>query len=229
MARTIQQQVTKGKEEQEEEQEAGSQRPQTQRGVTNTKELMTATVRIRGERPLLMSSPKEVFESSSNKGKTRKASEGYDDEEEAEKRAYRDEDGDLCVPARCLTANLIKAAKLYKTKNKGISFADMIKGSLFIEPENPKLLGPNGKPLRDYKISKELVVVQRARIVRARPLINAWELEFQVKWNPKLYGLQADQIHQALNDGGYIGICDWRPRYGIFSVVDFKVQKGTGK
>jgi hypothetical protein len=223
--------VTEEVEKEEEEEEVAIQRP-TGRSASGTAKLATAFVEIRGLRPLLMSSPREVFEAASAKTKTRKSSHEYDDAEEAEKRAYRDAQGDLCVPARCLMANLVKASKLYKTKTKSISLKDMLTGSVFIDsgnpkdPDNVKLIGPSGKPLKKYEISRELVVVQRARIVRARPLIKEWGLQFMIKWNPQLYGLSAEQIEQVLNDGGYIGILDWRPRYGIFKVESFKVQKG---
>ncbi len=185
--------------------------------------LKTATVRIQGLRPLLMSSPREVFESQNKPSGTKKKV--YDDKEEAEKRAYRDKKGYLCVPARCLMASLIKASRLYKTRSKGISTPDMVKGSVFIEPDEVRILNSKNKPIKGYKISKELVVVQRARIVRCRPLIEEWKLEYQVRWNPELYGLNAEMIGDILVDSGNIGILDWRPRYGIFEVESFKVQK----
>lgn len=183
-----------------------------------------ATVRLKGMRPLLMSSPAEIFDSQS-KSKTRKSSQDYDDVEEAEKRAYRDKEGFLYVPARCIFACLVKASKLYKTRSKGISFTDMLKGSISIAPEEIRLIDSKGKPVKDYEIDRSLVVVQRARILRCRPLIKDWELEFQVAWNQKIYGLTADQVKQVVNEAGFIGLLDWRPRFGIFELESFKVSK----
>jgi len=181
---------------------------------------------IVGSRPLLMSSPREVFEAA-KKSRSRKSSDEYIDEEEAEKRAYRIKDGDpkspLVIPSRCIVACLVKSSKLYKTRTKGISFSDMIKGSIFIDPDMVPLLDKKDHSITTYTMNKALVVVQRNRIVRVRPEIPlGWRARFEIRWNPAIYGLRAEDIQRVAKDAGYIGLLDWRPRFGIFTVESFK-------
>jgi hypothetical protein len=186
--------------------------------------IQRAEVVLHGLRPLLMSSPREVMEGT--KGGGRKASKEYVDEEEAEKRAYRNKKGDLVVPARCIRACLVKAAKLYRTGRRvGISVSDMIKGSIFIEPEDVPLLDAKGRQVEDYVIDKQLVVVQRSRIVRCRPRIDDWTLRFEIRWDPRIYGLTLEQIKDVVEDAGHIGLLDYRPTYGIFGLKSIRKAK----
>ena len=187
-----------------------------------------AAVHIKGMKPLLMSSPQEVYEGS--KGKSRKTSKEYIDEEEAEKRAYRLKPGDpnspLVVPARCIQACMVKAAKLYRTKGRvGISVTDMIKGSVSIDPDPIPIVDDKGKPIKNYIINRNLVVVQRARILRCRPEVRDWNLRFIIQWNPRIYGLTLEQIEDVVRDAGFIGLLDWRPTFGIFELKSISLVK----
>lgn len=187
-----------------------------------------AQVHVRGLKPLLMSSPQEVYEGS--KGKSRKSSSEYVDEEEAEKRAYRIKPGDpkspLVVPARCIMACLVNAARLYRTRGRvGISVKDMIKGSVSIDPDPVPLLNNKDRKVTKYIINRNLVVVQRSRILRCRPEIKEWNLKFVIQWNPRIYGLTLDQIKDVVHDAGFIGLLDWRPTFGIFELKSIGLVK----
>jgi hypothetical protein len=66
-------------------------------------------------------------------------------------------------------------------------------------------------------VSSELVNVNRARIVRTRPVFPEWSITFLVKFDPMV--LNAESVIKAMEDAGYyVGFCEWRPRYGRFSV-----------
>jgi hypothetical protein len=62
------------------------------------------------------------------------------------------------------------------------------------------------------------VKVQLARIIRIRPLIpTGWSLTFTVEYDESIVNRNA--VIQALTDAGaLIGLGDWRPKFGRFSV-----------
>lgn len=198
----------------------------------STSVLQIANVRIRGLRPLLMSSPKEMFATS----KTRMKKEllggtDVDPMAEAERRAYRDKDDNLCIPALCVLANIYTATRLHEAqtstgkKARGMSTVQKVKGSMNIEPDDIPLLGADGKQVTEYEVNAARVVnrTTKGAVVRYRPQIDEWELAFQAKWNPQLYGLTEGSVQSIIKTGGDIGLLDWRPRFGIFELVSFEV------
>lgn len=63
--------------------------------------------------------------------------------------------------------------------------------------------------------------VQQARVIRTRPKFTDWSLEFTIQVFP--CELNPENIRQAIKDAGtYVGLCDFRPRFGLFKLVDFK-------
>jgi len=73
---------------------------------------------------------------------------------------------------------------------------------------------------------RKIVRVQRNRVVRTRPRFPEWELRFQLRIYPWA-SITADVAQRALvTAGARKGLCDWRPRYGLFEVVKFKTAKG---
>lgn len=70
-------------------------------------------------------------------------------------------------------------------------------------------------------VDSRLVVVQRNRIVRTRPLLKRWSVAFEVQYMPSV--VNASQIEKALDDASlYVGMGDFAPRFGKFRVVNFK-------
>lgn len=61
------------------------------------------------------------------------------------------------------------------------------------------------------------VRVGQAKVMRTRPRIDHWETEFQMYFDDALFNRsQIEDI--AVIAGAQIGICDWRPKFGRFSV-----------
>lgn len=174
-------------------------------------------VELTGITPLLMHN----IAGADLEGKSRKATKVYKDDEEAEKSAYWMKDGKkrvLCVPSRCVYACIRTASGYFKTK--GRSMKPIIAGSVRIEPENISL-GTD-----KYEIDKQSVVVQRARILRVRPKLSNWKLNFKIIYNEE-YIPDPDVIKKILEEGGVkVGLLDFRPanggQYGIFEVTKFK-------
>jgi len=183
---------------------------------------------------LLMHNPRGMFEQAIMK--VRKPGQGvkYDPKEEAEKGAYRvtPANGDsaktpLCLREAHVLGNLERAAMSFKLEKSRSSAAQTVKATVMIEPQEIPLTW-KGKPIKDYDIQIDRVVVpprRGASVPRARARINNWEAELHMKYNPEL-GLPPHQVIEILKRGGnYVGLLDWRPRYGTFDVAETKITE----
>lgn len=139
----------------------------------------------------------------------------YIPEEEAEKVAYRNEDGKLVIPSSHFKASMVKEATSHIAKGKK-TYKDFIKAGLIFEDENI-LLNP-----QEYEIFTCAVVVARSRIARSRPLIRNWSCEFVMEIIDEDW-LNPTVVKQILEGAGkFKGVGDQRPEYGRFEVVSFE-------
>lgn len=164
---------------------------------------------IRGTRPLLMN----AFVDESGNGHTKRGK-VYKDDEEALKRLYRDAGGNICQPATHLEGCMVKSAADFKFEGRK-SCKDVFLGGIFVEPLMIPHLDLN------WVIDKQLVKVKKAGIMRCRPRFDAWELKFDVV--VKEPRIEPALVQKVLESGGrFIGIGDYRPRYGLFEIVGFE-------
>ncbi len=143
----------------------------------------------------------------------------YIDTEEAEKALYKDEEG-IYAPNTWIKSMLVAAAKDFKIKGM-VNYSKYFKGGVIIETE--KIRGN----LNDskYEIHKCPVVVNRARIMRCRPLFKeGWTLDFDVSIiDPQI---SPDLLKEVFEAGGmYCGLGDSRPEFGRFVVDKFDIVK----
>jgi hypothetical protein len=150
---------------------------------------------------------------------TRKTGEIYDNQADAEKALYKNDEGRICSPASHIESAIAKAATDYKIPGKGRkTFRDLIKSALIVDP----LLIPH--KITDWKVDLQSVVIQRSRIVRARPRFDKWELDFTIiVSDPRITGAQLKEFLDA--SGQFIGVGDYRPKYGLFEVTKFEKIK----
>ena len=180
----------------------------------------TYKLQIKGTRPLLMHSCNSMLEE--NSGTTTRSKE-YDPKIESEKALYKDRDGGIIVPSFCVLSCLKEAAKNYQIPGKGKkTFKNYIFAGVKIEPNDIPLISDNG-----WKIDLKTVVVNRSRIVRARPRFDNWSLEFTIELADPI--ITPDNIKQIIIDAGrYNGLLDFRPLYGLFELVSFKpIEEGV--
>lgn len=65
--------------------------------------------------------------------------------------------------------------------------------------------------------------VGAVKVMRTRPMFTAWEAKLAVDFLPTL--LNPSEVHGFLATAGeQIGIGDWRPRFGRFSVIDLSAS-----
>jgi len=132
---------------------------------------------------------------------------------------YQLEDGRLYQPAEHLVASMTKAAVYFQIEGKGKkTYKDSVKASIFIDPE--KILHKN----QAYEKYRAFVTINRASVVKSRPMLNNWSLDFTIIVVDNQF--PASVVENILKYAGAgVGIGDYRPRFGRFKVTDFQVQK----
>ena len=174
---------------------------------------MKVKVTIEGIAPLLMH--RYPIEEA---GEIKRKGEIPSHEEECERALYKNEEG-CYFPSSWINAMLVQAGSKFR---KGrTTYRDIMK-TVIVEPDEIPLLKKDGKRYETYDEKLVVpVVVQRQRIVRARPRFNNWKASFEIEFDEKL--VKPEDMKAIFNLGGStIGIGDWRPKYGRFEVVEFK-------
>jgi hypothetical protein len=169
---------------------------------------------IKGTKPLLMHSTAGMLVPKSKKVKSSE----HDPEEEAKLCLYLNDDKKICVPAMAILSAMRKAATNLKKGGAGKkTLKDFVYSGLQIDTDMI-VLTP-----QEYVVDIQMVVVNRARIPRARPLFKNWSISFGITivdeqtWDN-------GTVRQVLEEAGkYQGLLDFRPLYGTFEVVSMKV------
>lgn len=181
--------------------------------------MATFDVVIKGTRNLLMHSTAGMLVPKSKKVKSSE----HDPVEDAKLCLYFTEDQKIGVPAMAILSAMRKAATNLKKGGAGKkTLKDYVFSGIQIEPAMIELVP------QDYTVDIQIVVVQRSRIPRARPLFKNWSVKFQIEiideqtWD-------AGTVRQVLEEAGkYQGLLDFRPLYGTFVIESMKNIE-TGK
>lgn len=171
-------------------------------------------IEVTGVAPLLQN--RFIIEEHSE-GKSKRKVKVYDYKEDAEKAVYRTKEGKIYLPSEWFYAGLVKAAtkQIYEGKK---TYKDLFKAGVVVEPEKIIL------DQQEYEIDLRPVVIQRARVVKARPRFNEWSCKFRVQvLEDEVISTQV--LKEAFDDCGRNGVGDYRPRFGRFMVSGFKEMK----
>ncbi len=192
--------------------------------------MYTVNVSVEGIAPLMQHRfPLPDFADMSKGGKKKTGEVDYS--QEWREYLYATSEGEVYQPATHFDGALVKASAGYKIQGaRGKTYAQLFKGNVFVSPDAilhgvkvPESLDTDG----DKRLYLDIrpVVIQRARVVRARPTFKpGWKLEFEIT-------VLDDQIpHNVLNEvlslaGRTVGIGDFRPRFGRFMTTKFEVVK----
>ena len=136
-------------------------------------------------------------------------------EDEAEAAAYRMENGELYIPSEALYGAIVNAGKAMRF---GRTAASQILATIRIFPQKIPL------GTSEYEIDERSAVVMGSRILRARPLLRKWSIEFYIVIDSNL--IAPDSLEVALRDAGRrVGILDFRPQhrgqFGTFILDEF--------
>jgi len=174
---------------------------------------------VRGTCPLLLN--RFPSETQINKQPMKSGSNVHDPKIEAENALYKNKNGIVCQPASHIEGAMIKASTAYMMAGKGKkTFKDAFKGGVFVEP----MMIPHKN--QKWELDLSPVNVQRAKIMRARPRFDEWELTFNILNIDDR--IRKEVLKQILIDAGrYFGVGDNRPRFGRFEVIKFEQIKAT--
>lgn len=180
--------------------------------------MRTIECEIQGIGSLLMNNPASMLLA---KDSSRSKLKEYDQKEEAEKVAYKKKNGELYIPSRALFACLIGGASFKKIGK--YSAKSILAGNLRIEPDEV------GLGTKKYEIDLRTVVIQKNRVIKARPVLKDWKAKFNIIYNNDVIS-DPNVIKVCLEDAGTrLGLLDYRPQkfgsFGTFKITSFKVLK----
>lgn len=133
---------------------------------------------------------------------------------------YFDEKIGPYIPAEMMEACLRDAAKRTK-QGKNFTMAVMV------SPDMIPLIyeGPRTLPelIADMK-SRDTrpATVNRMKVMRTRPRFNSWRLTFGVEYAPDIIESSDIIVNVLKTAGAYVGLGDYRPRYGRFEIIEVK-------
>lgn len=134
---------------------------------------------------------------------------------------YRNEDGEISIPGEYLRQSIIHAAKFRQDpRSPRKSAMDLFKAAIVPLTELASL----GVSDWDYE-DRRRVTVQRNGITRVRPAMKpGWEATIDLLVNIPEY-VSPILLRQVLDDAGrLIGVGDFRPTFGRFSVSNWQIQ-----
>lgn len=125
------------------------------------------------------------------------------------------------MPAKNVDATLLASSKMFKQ-------GTLWKQAAFVESDSPFIFPQNNlSPLELFQFNEgeyadyQTVKVGTSKTVRCRPAFNVWSFDISIIVDEaKLNEREIDQIVE--NAGRYVGVCDYRPRYGKFNVKKMK-------
>lgn len=178
-------------------------------------------VGLKGMTPLLMN---RLVQEDLMK-KTKKVSQNYDFDVAAKKSAYITTVGKkkqtLYVPSEAVFRCLLNTAKFYKAGKFRAS--RMLAGAIKIEPEKIPLNRMN------YEVDVRPVVIQKARVLRARAKVPNWRIDFEIVFDKTVIP-DPSFIKDIFEDAGTkSGLLDYRPerggQFGTFTVDKFESSR----
>lgn len=175
------------------------------------------SVTIEGVAPILFHAWNVESVESKSRAKKGSAEKKSDD---VESYVYRNEKGNISIPGEYLKGAIVGAAKFRQDpRSPRKSAADLFKAAIIsLTP-----LADLGARDWDY-LDKRRVCIQRNAITRSRPAMReGWKATFILLVNLPEY-VDAAMLNETIQQAGkLIGLADFRPSFGRFNVVEFKV------
>lgn len=131
--------------------------------------------------------------------------------------AYWDDEIGLFIPFENVEATIINGAKETKNGKNVQKYCDVMDIQI---PLDYGARLTKEELIADYRYrDKRPMSVQRNKVMRTRPYFKQWAITFNLRYNEKK--IDFDVIRQAMEyAGNYVGLCDSRPKYGKFDVIE---------
>ena len=132
---------------------------------------------------------------------------------------YHDEAIGPYVPAANVEACLREAAKKSRRGKSVISGVRVFPDYIPLEYDGPRDIEGLKKDMRfrDVKIGK----IQKASVLITRPRFDHWSISFTLDYDESIFS-DTEMEEIMITAGKYIGLNDYRPRYGTFEPVILK-------
>lgn len=148
--------------------------------------------------------------------------------EEADKVAYRDNEGRFYFPGAAIARLLREAGGNHKLKGSRKSARYVVPAAVLVTEDTITLRNGDCKTLAEtFEVDSRPVTIPatKGRIMRHRPRFDCWSATFNLRINDTI--LPPDFVHQLLVEGGQqIGVGDFRPEkggpFGTFNVVAWR-------
>lgn len=179
----------------------------------------TATITIEGVADILFH--RWSCEGVEEKAKAAKGSKAKKSDN-IESYVYRNDDGDICLPSEYLRGAIIGAAKFRQDpRSPRKSAMDLFKAGVVATSDLVSL----GIKEWDYE-HRCRVTIQRNAITRTRPAIKkGWRATCDMSVLLPEY-IDRHLLNDVVtNAGKLIGVGDFRPTYGRFQIVEFKISQ----
>ena len=142
-------------------------------------------------------------------------------------------DGYLIQPATHIEGALVRAAAGFRVKgSKNKTYKDLMKAYVLVSPDeiphqrNGEAVAAPGpelalQPTDQLSVNIQRVIIGRAAVARMRLQVHTgWELAFTITVNDDQ--IQPEVVQTILAEAGRaVGIGDYRPRYGRFTIAAF--------
>jgi hypothetical protein len=148
--------------------------------------------------------------------------------DDVESYVYRDQDNHICIPGRYIVRSIVESGRFYQDPRSARKMAkELVQAGVICE----EILSPvlvNGNPAGDWGyLDQQRVTIQRSAITRTRPAFTkGWQCRFTLTSILPEY-ISPDFLRTLVDGAGkFIGIGDFRPTYGRFSVSEWEVFTG---
>ena len=137
---------------------------------------------------------------------------------EAELALYRLSDGTIYQPSTHLEGAMLKSAVKFQIGGRGKkTYKDLFKSAIIVSPD--AIVHKNQK----WEVDRRAVIVNKGRVMRERPRFDKWELDFEIHVMDEQ--IPTNMVNAILVDAGqYVGISDYRPKFGRFMVSKFEAK-----
>jgi len=185
----------------------------------------TLRVRVKGVRPLLFHSgqladplntfAKRIKEITGKRSKTEADLEAIANLEWTGS-LYVNEEERVVIPSYVIEATVKSGAKKFK-RGKDCDQAVYVERDAVLQfPDKDKTI-EELREMTNYRLSNQVRIQGRGKVTRTRPMFKIWEAEFGVTYDSSVFNKE-DLVQCIEAAGMQVGFCDWRPKYGRFSV-----------
>lgn len=142
---------------------------------------------------------------------------------QAEEKCYRNDDGELVIPANAVKAVMRLASSDLGKKMEAKKNRQLIASGVFFEEENFSLGRKNHDGLILDLVTRKGIGDKVTRVITYRPIVKKWKISGKMF----LMDIQLQFARQCLDLGGLrYGLLGHRPEFGRYNVNKFEAVEG---